>query len=123
MNKLLEGKTAIVTGAGQGVGKAIAEGLSAEGANVVVNDIGVTLTGEKDNAGAAEEVAKGIRETGGQAIGNTESVTEWDAAERIVQAAMDTYGRVDLVVNNAGILRDAIFHKMQPNQFETVLRG
>ncbi|UOM32633.1 SDR family NAD(P)-dependent oxidoreductase [Acuticoccus sp. I52.16.1] len=121
MSKILEGKTAIVTGAGQGVGRAIAEGLAADGARVVVNDIGVTLTGEADNAGAAEEVAGAIRAAGGEAVASAESVTEWDAVQRIVATAMDHFGGVDLVVNNAGILRDAIFHKMDPDQFRAVL--
>ncbi|MBV0911844.1 SDR family oxidoreductase [Anianabacter salinae] len=121
MTGVLQGKTAIVTGAGQGVGRAIAEGLAAEGANVVVNDIGVTLTGEAENANAAEEVAESIRSNGGSAIGNAESVSDWDAVQRMVAAAMDTFGGLDLVVNNAGILRDTIFHKMDPDQFRAVI--
>ncbi|PVA09824.1 3-hydroxyacyl-CoA dehydrogenase [Pelagivirga sediminicola] len=121
MSKILNGKVAIVTGAGQGVGAAIAKGLAADGASVVVNDVGVTLQGEVENASAADDVAKEIRDAGGEAVGNSDSVSEWDAAQRIVQTVIDTYGRVDLIVNNAGILRDAIFHKMQPDQFEAVL--
>lgn len=121
MSKLLEGKTAIVTGAGQGVGRAIAEGLAAEGARVVVNDIGVTLTGESENPSAAEEVAAGIRSRGGEAIASTESVVEWANAEQIVEKALDSFGRVDLVVNNAGILRDAIFHRMTPDEWRAVI--
>ena len=121
MSGILEGKVAIVTGAGQGVGAAIAKGLAAEGAKVVVNDVGVTLQGEVENASAADEVAGEISAAGGEAVGNRDSVADWDAAQRIVQAAMDTWGRVDLVVNNAGILRDAIFYKMQPDQFRAVL--
>ncbi|MBN9670826.1 SDR family NAD(P)-dependent oxidoreductase [Roseibium aggregatum] len=121
MSGILEGKVAIVTGAGQGVGKAIAEGLAGEGARVVVNDIGVSLTGEAENASAADEVATGIRQTGGEAVGCAESVSEWETAQKIVACALDNFGRVDLVVNNAGILRDAIFHKMEPDQFRAVL--
>ncbi|MEX1236254.1 MAG: SDR family NAD(P)-dependent oxidoreductase [Roseovarius sp.] len=121
MSRILDGKVAIVTGAGQGVGAAIAKGLAADGARVVVNDVGVTLQGEQENASAADEVAQEIRDAGGEAVGNRDSVSEWDAAQRIVAAAMDSFGRVDLVVNNAGILRDAIFHKMEPDQFQAVL--
>ena len=121
MSKVLEGKVAIVTGAGQGVGAAIAKGLAAEGARVVVNDVGVTLQGEVENVSAADEVASAITADGGEAVGNRDSVAEWDAAQRIVETAMDTWGRVDLVVNNAGILRDAIFHKMEAEQFRAVL--
>lgn len=121
MTGILRGKTAIVTGAGQGVGKAIAEGLAAEGARVVVNDIGVSLTGEAENASAADEVVKTIRDKGGEAVASTESVSDWDDARRVVERAMDSFGGIDLVVNNAGILRDAIFHKMEPDEFRAVL--
>lgn len=121
MAGILEGKVAIVTGAGQGVGKAIAEGLARDGARVVVNDIGVSLTGESENPAAAVEVAKAIAAAGGEAVASTDSVVEWEDAERIVQTAMDIFGRVDLVVNNAGILRDAIFHRMTPQQWRAVI--
>ncbi|MEH6643446.1 SDR family NAD(P)-dependent oxidoreductase [Vreelandella glaciei] len=121
MTGVLEGKTAIVTGAGQGVGRAIAEGLAKEGARVVVNDIGVTLTGESENAKAADEVAAGITMNGGEAFGSNASVSDWDAVNGMVEETMDRFGSVDLVVNNAGILRDSIFHKMTPEQFHKVL--
>lgn len=121
MAGILEGKVAIVTGAGQGVGKAIAEGLAREGARVVVNDIGVSLTGESENPSAAVEVAKAIAAAGGEAVASTDSVVEWEDAERIVQTAVDVFGRVDLVVNNAGILRDAIFHRMTPQEWRAVI--
>lgn len=121
MTRILAGKTAIVTGAGQGVGRAIAEVLAAEGANVVVNDIGVSLSGANEDIGAAHAVAQAITDAGGNAIANTESVSDWDSAERIVEAAIEAFGGVDLVVNNAGILRDAIFYKMDPLEFRAVL--
>ena len=118
---MLTGKVAIVTGAGQGVGRAIAEGLAQAGASVVVNDVGVTLTGETENASAADEAAAAIRAAGGQAVGSRDSVAETASANRIVQQALDTYGRIDIVVNNAGILRDAIFHRMTPDEWRAVI--
>ena len=118
---LLEGKVAIVTGAGQGIGRAIAEGLAASGAKVVVNDIGVSLTGERENATIADEVARAIEGRGGEAVANTDSIVTWEGASQLVQTALDRFGRVDLVVNNAGILRDAIFHKLEPEEWRAVL--
>jgi NAD(P)-dependent dehydrogenase (short-subunit alcohol dehydrogenase family) len=121
MPGILEGKVAVVTGAGQGVGRAIAEGLARSGASVVVNDVGVTLTGETENASAAEEAAAAIRKAGGQAAASSDSVADWTSAQRIVQTALDTFGRVDVIVNNAGILRDAIFHRMDPEEWRAVI--
>ena len=121
MAGMLDGKVAIVTGAGQGVGRAIAEGLADAGARVVVNDIGVTLTGESENASVADEAAAAIRARGGEAVASRDSVAEAASAERIVRAALDSFGRIDIVVNNAGILRDAIFHRMTPDEWRAVI--
>src|SRR5690554_912453 len=109
---MLDGKVALVTGAGQGVGRAIAMGLAQAGASVVVNDIGVSLTGAAENEGAAAAVVSEITASGGKALVNSDSVADPERAQRMVQAAQDQFGRLDLVVNNAGILRDRIFHKM-----------
>jgi NAD(P)-dependent dehydrogenase (short-subunit alcohol dehydrogenase family) len=121
MAGMLNGKVAIVTGAGQGVGRAIAHGLAGAGARVVVNDVGVTLTGEAEDASAADEAAQAIRARGGQAIANRDSVAEWASAAHIIQAALDSFGRIDIVVNNAGILRDGIFHRMSPDDWRAVI--
>jgi NAD(P)-dependent dehydrogenase (short-subunit alcohol dehydrogenase family) len=119
---LLEGKVAIVTGAGRGIGREIALLMANEGARVVVNDLGVSVRGEGGESGPAEETAALIRSRGGSAVANADSVADWTAAQRIVKAALDAFGRLDIVVNNAGILRDRMFHHMMPEEFDAVLK-
>ena len=99
----LEGRVAIVTGAGRGIGRATALALSARGASVVVNDLGVTLRGEMGEQGLAESVVQEIAAMGGQAVANCDSVSEWEGAQRIVETALDHFGGLDLLVNNAGL--------------------
>ena len=120
--KLLEGKVIIVTGAGAGVGRGIAREAARQGAKVVVNDLGVNVDGSQASAGPAQETVELIRAEGGTASANTDSVADWSAANKIVQQALDLYGRVDGVVNNAGNLRDALFHKMTEDEFDAVIR-
>jgi NAD(P)-dependent dehydrogenase (short-subunit alcohol dehydrogenase family) len=117
----LEGKVIIVTGAGAGVGKAIAIEAGRQGARVIVNDIGVNLDGTGGGDGPARQTAQEIIAAGGAAAANTESVVHFDAAQRIVQQALDLYGRVDGLVNNAGNLRDALFFKMSEQEFDSVV--
>lgn len=119
--KLLQGKVALVTGAGGGIGRAIALAMAEAGADVLINDIGVSLTGEGGSETPAEETKRLIEEKGGRAAISTESVAEWAAAKRSVEAAIDHFGRIDVVVNNAGILRDMIFHKMSPEDWLAVI--
>ena len=119
---MLTDKVVVVTGAGGGIGCEIALAMAAAGAKVVVNDIGASLGGEGADAGPAQRVVSEIRAAGGQAAASTDSVAEWASANRIVQAALDAYGRIDCVVNNAGILRDRLFHKMTPEDFEAVVQ-
>ena len=118
---ILSGKTAIVTGAGRGVGREIALMMAAEGANIVVNDLGGSAEGGGSDAGPAAEVVSDIQAAGGQAVANTASVTSWSDAQAMVEQAMDTFGGIDIVANNAGILRDGIFHKMTEEDFDIVV--
>jgi NAD(P)-dependent dehydrogenase (short-subunit alcohol dehydrogenase family) len=119
---MLEGRVAIVTGAGGGIGREMALALAGAGAKVVVNDIGASLAGEGADQGPAEHVAAEIRGRGGAAAANTDSVSTWASANRIVQTALDAFGRIDCVVNNAGILRDRLFHKMTVEDWEAVVQ-
>jgi NAD(P)-dependent dehydrogenase (short-subunit alcohol dehydrogenase family) len=118
---IVSGKVAIVTGAARGIGRAIALGLAAEGARVVVCDIGASLQGAGADAGPAQQTVDDIKQAGGDAITSTLSIAEPKNAEEIVKAALDAFGRVDILVNNAGILRDVIFHKMSHADWKDVL--
>jgi NAD(P)-dependent dehydrogenase (short-subunit alcohol dehydrogenase family) len=120
---ICEGRVAIVTGAGNGLGKAYALGLAAEGAKLVVNDLGVGTHGEEGaTKGAAEQVVDEIRAMGGEAVANTDDVADWEAGKRMVEAALDTFGRLDAVVNNAGFVRDRMFFTCSPEEWDAVLR-
>jgi len=121
MSDAMSGRVAVVTGASGGIGRAIALALAEEGARVVVNDLGTTVTGDGEDTGAAQAVVDEIRQAGGEAVASTDSVAEWSSAVRIIQAALDHFGRIDAVVNNAGILRDRSFHKMDPDEWRAVI--
>ncbi|SFC27463.1 SDR family NAD(P)-dependent oxidoreductase [Tropicimonas isoalkanivorans] len=118
---ILDGKTTIVTGAGGGIGRAVAMGLAAEGANVLVNDIGASLQGDGEDVDLAAKVCAEIKAAGGRACPSSLSITDPAAGQDLVTEAMDTFGGLDLVVNNAGILRDRMFHKMSHRDFRDVL--
>jgi NAD(P)-dependent dehydrogenase (short-subunit alcohol dehydrogenase family) len=117
----LHGKSVIVTGAGGGIGRDFALALAAAGAKVLVNDIGASVKGEGRDSGPAQRVVDEIREKRGVAVANTDSVAEWESANRIVQAALDAYGRIDVVINNAGILRDRFFFNLSPDDWRAVI--
>jgi NAD(P)-dependent dehydrogenase (short-subunit alcohol dehydrogenase family) len=119
---MVEGQVVVVTGAGGGIGRDIALAMAREGARVVVNDIGASLAGEGNDAGPAQAVVNEIKAFGGEAVANTDSVSEAPSAARIVQTALDSFGRIDVVVNNAGILRDRFFHKMSLDEWDAVIK-
>src|SRR4029077_13196903 len=116
----LSGKVAIVTGAGRGIGRSHALALAAVGAKVVVNDLGAGVAGEGSDTAPAEDVVEEIRFAGGEASTNGENVAEFAGAERLVQQAVEEYGRLDILVNNAGILRDRMLVNMTEEEWDAV---
>ncbi|MCS7294871.1 MAG: SDR family NAD(P)-dependent oxidoreductase [Chloroflexota bacterium] len=117
----LEGKVAIVTGAGRGIGRAEALLLAKEGCRVVVNDPGVSVAGEGRDTTPAEEVVAEIKKMGGDAVPNFDSVTEMSTGEKLVKLALDTWGRLDILINNAGILRDRMIFNMTEEEWDAVI--
>jgi NAD(P)-dependent dehydrogenase (short-subunit alcohol dehydrogenase family) len=118
---IMDGKVALVTGAGRGVGRSIALSFAHAGAAVVVNDLGVNLAGDADESTPAQDVVNEITAAGGRAVANTESVISAKGAQAMVRMAIDAFGRIDAVVNNAGTLRDGLFHKMTEQDFVSVI--
>ncbi len=116
----LDGKSALVTGAGRGIGKEIARLMASEGASVVVNDLGTGLDGQGEDRSLAQQVAEEINGSGGTAVGNADSVADFEAAGRMVQTAVEQFGKIDIVVNVAGILRDRMIFNMTEEEFDAV---
>ena len=117
----LSGKVAIVTGAGRGIGRSHALALASSGAKVIVNDLGAGVAGEGSDTGPAEQVVEEIRAAGGEASTNGENVADFAGAERLVQQAIDEFGRLDILVNNAGILRDRMLVNMTEDEWDAVI--
>ncbi|MFC1947727.1 SDR family NAD(P)-dependent oxidoreductase [Chloroflexota bacterium] len=122
MGDLLKDKVAVVTGAGNGIGRAEAIGLAAQGAKVVVNDLGVDYMGEGKSGEPADKVVETIKAAGGTAIANYSSVADEEAARGIIQTAVDNFGRIDVLVNNAGYVRTAPVHKIPTEDWDGVLK-
>jgi NAD(P)-dependent dehydrogenase (short-subunit alcohol dehydrogenase family) len=118
---MMEGKVVVVTGAGGGIGREIAVMMAAAGAKVIIADIGASLSGGGGSPTPAQQTQAIIRQAGGVAEISTESVAEWTSAQRIIQAAIGHFGHIDAVVNNAGILRDGIFHRMSADDWLAVI--
>jgi NAD(P)-dependent dehydrogenase (short-subunit alcohol dehydrogenase family) len=118
---MLQGKVVVVTGAGGGIGRDFALAMAAKGAKLVVNDLGSSVSGEGKDAGPAQKVVEEIRAQGGTAVASADSVADWEAANRIVKTALDAFGRIDAVVNNAGILRDRFFFNMSIEEWRSVI--
>lgn len=118
---ILDGRVAVITGSGRGIGREFALSMAGEGARVVVNDVGVSLDGRGTGDDPAHQVCEEIKEGGGEAVPSYDSVTEFDAAERIIATAVDAFGTVDILVNNAGIVRDRSLLKMTEEDFDAVV--
>ncbi len=121
-NAGVEGKTVIVTGAGRGIGRDIALLMARHGARVVVNDLGVSLTGEPAAESPARDTVAEILATGGKAVANEDSVADWDGAQNLVALALDTFGGLDAVINNAGIIREIAFQDTSPDDFDRTVK-
>ncbi len=119
---MLEGKTAIVSGAGRGIGRAEALLLAAEGAKVIVNDVGASRAGEGSDVHPAEQTVQDIKSAGGEALLNSCDVSSWAGAEALVAQAVDAWGKLDILVNNAGILRDKMSFNMDESDWDDVIR-
>ncbi len=122
MTGICEGRIVVVTGAGNGLGKSYALAFAREGAKVVVNDLGVSLAGEGRDTATAQKVVDEIKAFGGEAVANGDDVADWDGAGRIIKTAIDTFGGLDVVVNNAGIVRDRMFVSCTVEEWDAVLR-
>src|SRR3954447_18856838 len=118
---ILDGRVAIITGSGRGIGREFALCFAREGARVVINDVGVALDGRGGDDDPAAQVCKEIEVFGGRAVPNYDSVSDYDAAGNIVGTALDAFGKIDILVNNAGIVRDRTLLKMEESDFDAVI--
>ncbi len=122
MTKLCEGRVAIITGAGRGIGREHALLLAHHGAKLVVNDLGGSMDGEGNDMGPAQQVVDEVKAMGGEAVANTDDISDWDGAERLINTAVDTFGGLDILINNAGILRDRMLTNMSEEEWDAVIK-
>ncbi|WP_019201963.1 SDR family oxidoreductase [Tsukamurella sp. 1534] len=122
MSGIVDGRVVVITGAGRGIGRAHALAFAAEGAAVVVNDYGVGLDGADASSGPAQQVVDEIRAAGGRAVANGSDVADWNGAEALIRTAIDEFGRLDVLVNNAGFLRDRMLVTMSEQEWDAVTR-
>jgi NAD(P)-dependent dehydrogenase (short-subunit alcohol dehydrogenase family) len=122
MSGICEGRIVIVTGAGRGIGRGHALEFARQGAKVVVNDLGAEVDGTGSSTGPAGEVVEEIRAMGGEAVANGDDVSDWEGAQRLVNTAIETFGGLDVLVNNAGILRDRMLVNMTPEEWDAVIK-
>jgi NAD(P)-dependent dehydrogenase (short-subunit alcohol dehydrogenase family) len=122
MGELLKGRVAVVTGAGNGLGRAEAIGLAAQGASVVVNDIGAAVDGTGTSGGPADSVVAEIKKNGGRAVANYDSVATEEGAANIIKTAVDSFGRLDVLVNNAGFTRDRMVYNIESKEWDDILK-
>ncbi len=122
MGKYCDGRVAIVTGAGRGIGRSHALLLAAEGAKVVVNDLGAEVDGSGTSVGPAGQVVQAIRNAGGEAVVSGDDISTWEGAQRVINTAISTYGTLDVVINNAGILRDRMLVNMTEQEWDLVIK-
>ncbi|MEC9059009.1 MAG: SDR family NAD(P)-dependent oxidoreductase, partial [Actinomycetota bacterium] len=118
---LLDGRVVLITGAGRGIGREHALLMASEGAKIVVNDLGGGVDGSGEDTGPAEETAQEIRDMGGEAVANNDSVTDWEGSQRMVNAAVEAFGDLHVLVNNAGILRDRVVVNMTEGEWDAVV--
>ncbi|MBB3039246.1 SDR family oxidoreductase [Hoyosella altamirensis] len=122
MSGIADGRIVIVTGAGRGIGRAHALSFAAEGASVVVNDIGVAADGSDPSSAPAQQVVDEITAAGGKAVANTDDIADWEGAQRLIDTAIDTFGSLDVLVNNAGFLRDRMLVNLAEDEWDAVMR-